>query len=92
MRLEAEGNKAQRMNLGIANQEATRKRSEGEKDAKIEMAYAESRSLEMIGESLKAEPERFLQDPCRNVSCRAWPSGPGCFQDRPTLRSRQNRI
>jgi len=56
MRLEAEGNKAQRMNLGIANQEAIRKRSEGEKDAKIEMAYAESRSLEMIGESLKAEP------------------------------------
>jgi regulator of protease activity HflC (stomatin/prohibitin superfamily) len=56
MRLEAEGNKAQRMNLGIANQEATRKRSEGEKDAKIELAYAESRSLTMIGESLKNEP------------------------------------
>ena len=33
-----------------------RKRSEGEKDAKIELAYAESRSLELIGEALKAEP------------------------------------
>lgn len=56
MRLQAEGNKAKRMNLGIANQEATRKRSEGEKDAKIEIAYAESRSLEFIGEVLKSEP------------------------------------
>lgn len=56
MRLEAEGNKVKRMNLGIANQEATRKRSEGEKDAKIEIAFAESRSLEFIGDSLKDEP------------------------------------
>jgi hypothetical protein len=44
------------MNLGIANQEATRKRSEGEKEAKIEIAYSESRSLEFIGDVLKAEP------------------------------------
>jgi hypothetical protein len=46
------------MNLGIANQEATRKRSEGEKEAKIEIAYSESRSLEFIGDVLKAEPSQ----------------------------------
>ena len=55
MRINAEGNKVVRMNYGIADQESMRKRSEGDKDAKIEIAYAESRSLELLGEALKPE-------------------------------------
>ena len=56
MRLEAEGNKVRMQNLGIANQEATRKRSEGEKEAKIEIAQSEARALGFIGETLAQEP------------------------------------
>ena len=56
MRLEAEGNKVRMQNLGIANQEATRKRSDGEKEAKIEIAQSEARALGFIGETLAQEP------------------------------------
>eukprot|EP00698_Gefionella_okellyi_P011928 TRINITY_DN3184_c0_g1_i1.p1 TRINITY_DN3184_c0_g1~~TRINITY_DN3184_c0_g1_i1.p1 ORF type:complete len:358 (+),score=51.99 TRINITY_DN3184_c0_g1_i1:34-1107(+) len=50
LRLEAEGEKAVKVNMGIAQQEATRKISEGESDARVQLATAESRSLEMVAE------------------------------------------
>ena len=55
MNLEAEGRKRVELNLGIAEQESTRKRSEGKRDAQIEMASAESRSLDILSKSMNKE-------------------------------------
>ena len=55
MNLEAEGRKRVELNLGIAEQESTRKRSEGKRDAQIEMASAESRSLDILSKSMNNE-------------------------------------
>merc|ERR1719198_1077946 len=51
MNLVAEGSKRVELNLGIAEQECSRKRSEGERDAQIEIAQADSRSLELIAKA-----------------------------------------
>jgi len=55
IRLTAEGTKMVSVNMGIAQQEATRKRSEGESGAKVELARAESISLETVASSIQAD-------------------------------------
>jgi len=55
MRLRAEGNKMVSVNMGIAKSEATRKQSEGESVSKIELARAESISLETVNNALKGD-------------------------------------
>ncbi|KDO29239.1 hypothetical protein SPRG_19905 [Saprolegnia parasitica CBS 223.65] len=55
MRLMSEGTKLQKYNLGVAEQEATRKTSEGLAGAKVELARAESKSLELIGAAFSAD-------------------------------------
>lgn len=55
MRLKSEGEKIVKANIGIAEQEATRKRSEGEAASKIELARAEKIALDTIAESIEAD-------------------------------------
>eukprot|EP01092_Planopodium_desertum_P004971 TRINITY_DN210_c0_g2_i1.p1 TRINITY_DN210_c0_g2~~TRINITY_DN210_c0_g2_i1.p1 ORF type:complete len:159 (-),score=32.58 TRINITY_DN210_c0_g2_i1:74-508(-) len=55
MRLTAEGAKSVRVTMGLAEQESTRKRSEGEAGAKIELARADSLSLQKVNSALKAD-------------------------------------
>lgn len=55
MRLISEGAKIVKANLGVAEQEATRKRSEGSASAKIELARAEKASLDTIAEAVAAD-------------------------------------
>lgn len=55
MRLTSEGTKIVKFNMGVAEQEATRKRSEGEAGAKIEMAQAEARALDCVAEAVTSE-------------------------------------
>jgi len=55
MRLTAEGNKLVAINMGLAEQEATRKRSEGNSGAKVELAMAESFALETVADVIKSE-------------------------------------
>mmetsp|Transcript_14066 Transcript_14066/g.33237 ORF Transcript_14066/g.33237 Transcript_14066/m.33237 type:complete len:249 (+) Transcript_14066:337-1083(+) len=55
MRLTAEGTKVVKLNMGLAEQEATRKRSEGEKEARIELARAESSSLETLAAGIRQD-------------------------------------
>lgn len=55
MRLTSEGTKMVKFNMGVAEQEATRKRSEGDADARVEMARAESEALEKIAAAVAAD-------------------------------------
>jgi len=55
MRLTAEGQKMVSVNMGLAQQEATRKRSEGEAGSKVELARAESVALETVGNVIKLD-------------------------------------
>jgi hypothetical protein len=55
MRLLSEGTKLQKYNMGVAEQEATRKYSEGSAGAKVELARAESKSLEIVGSAFAAD-------------------------------------
>lgn len=55
MTLTSEGTKIVKFNMGIAEQESTRKRSEGEAGAKVELARAESQALETIAEAIRAD-------------------------------------
>jgi regulator of protease activity HflC (stomatin/prohibitin superfamily) len=55
MNLIAQGRKCVELNIGIAEQESTRKRSEGKRDAQIENAAAESRSLDIISNAMTKE-------------------------------------
>ncbi|KDO31822.1 hypothetical protein SPRG_03742 [Saprolegnia parasitica CBS 223.65] len=55
MRLISEGTKLQKYNMGVAEQEATRKTSEGQAGAKVELARAESKSLELIASAFSAD-------------------------------------
>ena len=55
MRLTSEGTKIVKINLGVAEQEATRKRSEGEAGAKVELAQAESRALNTVAEAITSD-------------------------------------
>mmetsp|Transcript_11083 Transcript_11083/g.30392 ORF Transcript_11083/g.30392 Transcript_11083/m.30392 type:complete len:367 (-) Transcript_11083:93-1193(-) len=58
MRLTSEGTKMVKFNMGVAEQEATRKRSEGEAGAKVDLARAESKALETIGQVISGESVR----------------------------------
>lgn len=55
MTLTSEGTKMVKFNLGIAEQEATRKRSEGQAGAKVEFAQAEQAALAAISGSIQSE-------------------------------------
>ncbi|EGC33577.1 hypothetical protein DICPUDRAFT_36493 [Dictyostelium purpureum] len=52
MSLLADGKRMEYINLGIAEQESTRKKSEGNAEATVEMAQAESASLEYMSNAL----------------------------------------
>lgn len=54
MRIKSEGDKMRSLNLGIAEQDATRKQSEGTSGAKIELARAERQSIELVAEALNS--------------------------------------
>eukprot|EP01133_Synstelium_polycarpum_P003564 gene3564-4077_t len=55
MNLKAEGEKVFLINMGIAEQESTRKKSEGQAEASIEIAQAESACLEVMSKVLGDE-------------------------------------
>jgi len=55
MRLKAEGNKMVSVNIGIAKSEATRKQSEGDSIAKVELARAESIALDTVNNAVKGD-------------------------------------
>eukprot|EP00162_Nutomonas_longa_P009103 comp19019_c0_seq1/m.35126 comp19019_c0_seq1/g.35126 ORF comp19019_c0_seq1/g.35126 comp19019_c0_seq1/m.35126 type:complete len:366 (+) comp19019_c0_seq1:837-1934(+) len=55
MRLKAEGTKGVTMNMGLAKQEATRKRSEGEYESMVLMSTAERNSLELLSNSFQRD-------------------------------------
>ncbi|ETV94142.1 hypothetical protein, variant [Aphanomyces invadans] len=55
MRLLSEGTKLQKYNMGVAEQESTRKTSEGLAGAKVELARAERKSLELISAAFEAD-------------------------------------
>lgn len=55
MRLVSEGTKLEKYNLGVAEQEATRKLSEGQAGAKVEIARAESKSLDIIASAFEVD-------------------------------------
>mmetsp|Transcript_11302 Transcript_11302/g.33518 ORF Transcript_11302/g.33518 Transcript_11302/m.33518 type:complete len:389 (-) Transcript_11302:179-1345(-) len=58
MKLEAEGSMKVQINMGIAEQQKTRKISEGEKDAKIELARAERTALDELGNAMREDKVR----------------------------------
>lgn len=55
MRLISEGTKIEKYNTGVAEQEATRKISEGQAGARVELARAESKSLDIIAAAFAAD-------------------------------------
>jgi len=55
MRLISEGTKLEKYNAGVAEQEATRKISEGVAGARVELARAESKSLDLIASAFSAD-------------------------------------
>ena len=55
MRLQSEGTRVERYQMGIAEQESTRRISEGQAQAKVLIAQAESKSLNMVQEAIKAD-------------------------------------
>ncbi|KAJ6248446.1 hypothetical protein M0813_17640 [Anaeramoeba flamelloides] len=59
IKLEAEGRRLESVNLGLAKQEATKKISEGQASAKIEVAHAEALALDML--SLALQPDGVLR-------------------------------
>lgn len=55
MTLTSEGTKMVKFNMGVAEQEATRKRSEGTAGAKVHLARAESQALDVIANAISAD-------------------------------------
>jgi regulator of protease activity HflC (stomatin/prohibitin superfamily) len=55
MRLRSEGTKIVKFQMGVAEQEATRKKSEGEAGSKVELAQAESKSLGIVSSAISAD-------------------------------------
>lgn len=54
LRIRSEGTKIVKQNNGLAEQESTRKISEGNAQGRIELARAESQSLELVKSALQA--------------------------------------
>lgn len=55
MRLSSEGTKVEKYQMGIAEQEATRRLSEGQAEAKVILAKAESKSLNLVQEAIASD-------------------------------------
>jgi regulator of protease activity HflC (stomatin/prohibitin superfamily) len=55
MRLESEGSKQTSLNVGLAQQESTRKKSEGQRDANIELARADRYCLDALAKALRTD-------------------------------------
>merc|ERR1712224_762410 len=55
MRMGSEGSKQQSLNIGLAQQESTRKRSEGKRDSNIELARADRYALDAIAKALRQD-------------------------------------
>lgn len=55
MRLQAEGAKITRLNMGLAEQEATRKISEGDAAALVDLARAESSALHTLASTMRTD-------------------------------------
>lgn len=55
VRLVSEGEKMARINMGVATQEATRKRSEGSAQAQVEVARAEKAALDAVADAIVAD-------------------------------------
>eukprot|EP00505_MAST-04D_sp_SCG-Rhode-Island_P002660 Stramenopile-MAST_4_protein_2660 len=55
MRLESEGTRVQKYQMGVAEQEATRRISEGEAEGKVLLAQAESKSLSMVQQAIESD-------------------------------------
>jgi len=77
MRLHSEGTRVEKYQMGIAEQEATRRLSEGQAEAKVTIAQAESKALNMVQEAIAADnasqseyliTERYLSL-VKNVLC-----------------------
>merc|ERR1719399_645354 len=54
-KLTAEGSKVVQINIGLADQESLRKRSEGDAGARVELASAESQALEILGTTIQSD-------------------------------------
>ena len=54
LRIRSEGTKVVKQNNGLAEQESTRKISEGNAQGRIELARAESQSLELVKSALQS--------------------------------------
>ena len=54
LRIRSEGTKVVKQNNGLAEQESTRKISEGNAQARVELARAESQSLELVKSALQS--------------------------------------
>ena len=55
MRKESEGIRVEKYQMGVAEQEATRRLSEGEAEAKVNLAQAESRALHVVQEAISKD-------------------------------------
>ena len=55
MRLTSEGTKIVKFQMGVAEQESLRKESEGQSGAKVTLAQAESKALEIVGNACKSD-------------------------------------
>lgn len=61
LRIRAEGTKVMKQNNGLAEQESTRKISEGNAQGRIELVRAESQSLELVKTALQAHSDSQAQ-------------------------------
>ncbi|KAJ5076017.1 hypothetical protein M0811_06879 [Anaeramoeba ignava] len=59
MKIKAEGSRMVSVNLGLAEQESTRKRSEGDATSRIEIAHAEATALQLLSDALA--PDKMSQ-------------------------------
>ena len=71
-RIRSEGTKVVKQNEGLAQQETTRKISEGEAEGRVELARAESQSLELVRSARDKRGGSRLWAPCTVV-----PDDPG---------------
>ena len=61
LRIRAEGTKVMKQNNGLAEQESTRKISEGNAQGRVEVVRAESQSLELVKTALQAHSDSQAQ-------------------------------
>ena len=74
LRIRAEGTKVMKQNNGLAEQESTRKISEGNAQGRVELVRAESQSLELVKTALNGigfgNPSKVLYLPYEGESLR----------------------